>query len=105
MALTLKVRDTVDPWYFPSPGSYQETLEAHEFEVNKMKLISRPTALPGDISGWFGTFAESFFSVVPDTDRDTIINEVRVDLRSNLCDSMGTWIADYVRLRFSAELD
>ena len=48
--------------------------------------------------------AESFLSVIPDTDRDKIIDELRVDLKFDLCDSTGARIADYVRLRFSAEI-
>ena len=48
--------------------------------------------------------AESFLSAIPDTDRDKIVDELRADLKFDLCDSTGAWIADYVRLRFSAEI-
>ena len=97
--------DAANPWYFPSPASYREKLEAHGFDVREMELIPRPTALPGDIAGWLETFAESFLAMAPDQDRARIIDELRAELEPDLCDGAGTWIADYVRLRFAAECD
>lgn len=91
-----------DPWYFPAPDAYQTRLEAHGLDVRKIALIPRPTPLPGDITGWLATFAESFTSVLPETERITLINEVREILRPILCDNQGQWTADYVRLRFVA---
>jgi hypothetical protein len=58
--------------------------------------------LPGDITGWLATFAESFTAALPAADRPAFIAEVKETLRPQLCDSSGQWVADYVRLRFSA---
>ena len=65
-------------------------------------LISRPTPLPGDISGWLDTLAGSFISKVPDTVRSDFIREVREEMKPLLYDGHGKWVADYIRLRFSA---
>lgn len=94
-----------NPWYFPSPADYREKLGAHGFTVHTMELIPRPTALPGDIGDWLETFAESFLAMTTGGDRAQVIDELRAELEPELCDSGGTWIADYVRLRFAAELE
>jgi trans-aconitate methyltransferase len=93
----------VNPWYYPTPEEYTRRLEARGFQVKSMALIPRPTPLPGDISGWLETFAESFLSAVASTERATVIDEIREMLRPELCDAAGRWTADYVRLRFAAE--
>jgi hypothetical protein len=54
------------------------------------------------LSGWLETFAESFTSVLPAEARGPFIREVCDRLQSDLRDADGTWVADYVRLRFSA---
>lgn len=91
------------PWYFPTVEEYGQRLEAGGFKINSIALIPRPTPLPGDITGWLETFAESFIKVLAEEERSDFIEEVREALRSKLCDSEGIWIADYVRLRFAAE--
>jgi hypothetical protein len=93
---------TGDPWYFPTPDEYKAKLEAHGFQVISIELIPRPTPLPGDISGWLATFAESFTNALPENERTAFINELRENLRPFLRDEQGQWTADYVRLRFSA---
>ncbi|MGB0387272.1 MAG: methyltransferase domain-containing protein [Ardenticatenaceae bacterium] len=93
---------TVDPWYFPTPAEYTSRLEAQGFQVTWMRLIPRPTPLPGDITGWLDTFAESFIFAWPKEERAKILEEVKEALRPNLCDAEGKWSADYVRLRFAA---
>jgi hypothetical protein len=67
-----------------------------------MVLFERPTPLPGDITGWLETFAEAFAACLPAHERAAYVEEVRRDLEPKLRDSHGTWIADYVRLRFAA---
>ena len=95
--------EEVDPWYFPTPAEHTSRLEAQGFEVTWMRLIPRPTPLPGDISGWLDTFAESFIFALPVEERAEIVAEVREALRPTLCDAQGQWTADYVRLRFAAQ--
>ncbi len=93
-----------DPWYFPSDTEYRDRLEEHGFEVSYIALIPRPTPLPGDISGWLETFAESFICKLPAEERTDFVDEIRETLRPKLCDADGQWTADYVRLRFRAHL-
>jgi trans-aconitate methyltransferase len=92
----------VNPWYFPTVEEYRARLEGRGFNVSYIALIPRPTPLPGDITGWLETFAESFSAALPAADRPAFIDEVREALRPRLCDAQGNWTADYVRLRFAA---
>ncbi len=90
------------PWYFPTVEEYSVRLKATGFSINYIALIPRPTPLPGDVTGWLETFAESFTACLPPSERAAYIEEVRDSLRPLLCDEDGKWTADYVRLRFSA---
>lgn len=90
------------PWYFPTPGDYATRLERAGFRVNSIALIPRPTPLPGDIIGYLETFGQSFLADVDGQKRDDYLQEVRAVLEPQLVDPDGVWIADYVRLRFSA---
>jgi SAM-dependent methyltransferase len=90
-------------WYFPTVEDYSRELTDGGFVVTYIALIPRPTPLPGDISGWLDTFAESFTATLPSTERSSYLAEVREALRPDLCDAEGKWIADYVRLRFAAK--
>jgi len=64
--------------------------------------VPRPTPLPTDIERWLDTFAEDFFGMIAEPDRSCARAEVADLLRPVLMDETGTWIADYVRLRFRA---
>jgi len=90
------------PWYFPTPGDYATRLERAGFRVDSIALIPRPTPLPGDVVGWLETFAENFLKALPLEDWGAYLQEVRADLEPKLRNKSGTWIADYVRLRFAA---
>jgi trans-aconitate methyltransferase len=92
----------LDPWYFPTVEDYRSRLETRGFAVGYIALIPRPTPLPGDVTAWLETFAESFTSGLPPAARPAFLDEVREDLRGTLCDADGRWTADYVRLRFAA---
>lgn len=92
-----------NPWYFPSLGEQSVLLERQGFVVRAATLFDRPTPLPGGIEGWLWTFGESFLKTVPQDRRDSIIDDVRKELEPRLQNDDGTWIADYVRLRFQAE--
>ena len=95
--------EAVVPWYFPTAEDYGARLAARGFAVKSIALFPRPTPLPGDITGWLETFAESFTAVLPVAGRAAFIEEVREALRPALCDDSGQWTADYTRLRFAAE--
>ena len=90
------------PWYFPTPGDYATRLERAGFRVDSIALIPRPTPLPGDVIDWLETFAQSFLQGLSDVERADYLQEVRAVLEPQLRDSTGTWVADYVRLRFAA---
>ncbi len=90
------------PWYFPTPGDYATRLERGGFRVDSIALIPRPTPLPGDVVAWLETFGESFTNALPTADRAAYLQEVRAALEPQLRDPSGTWVADYVRLRFKA---
>lgn len=94
--------DSVNPWYFPTAEDYRGRLEARGFNVTWIALIPRPTPLPGDVTAWLETFAQSFSGALPEGERPAFITEVQETLRPQLCDSEGKWTADYVRLRFAA---
>ena len=90
------------PWYFPTPDDYGARLERAGFRVNSIALIPRPTPLPGDVIGWLETFALSFLDGLSAEARGEYLSEVRAALEPQLRGSDGIWVADYVRLRFSA---
>jgi len=94
----------LSPWYFPSAAAYREKLEASGFTVDDIRIVPRPTTLPTSIEPWLDTFAEAFFGALPGPDRTPARGEVADLLRPVLVDETGTWIADYVRLRFRATL-
>lgn len=94
--------DAMDPWTFPGVVDQRARLEDQGFTVESIKLIDRPTPLPGDIEGWLWTFCESFLMAAPEEERAGIIEDVRSALDPILRDENGVWIADYVRLRFLA---
>jgi trans-aconitate methyltransferase len=94
--------EALDPWYFPDVASYSRRLESGGFAVRWIALIPRPTPLPGDVTGWLETFAESFTGALSADERPEFLAEVREALRPALCDAAGNWTADYVRLRFAA---
>ena len=94
----------LSPWYFPSAAAYREKLEAAGFTVEDIRVVPRPTALPTSIEPWLETFGEAFLGALPEPDRAPACAEVADLLRPVLVDESGTWIADYVRLRFRATL-
>ena len=94
----------LSPWYFPSAAAYRAKLEAAGFAVEDIRIVPRPTTLPTSIEPWLDTFGEAFFGALSEPDRIPARAEVTELLRPVLVDETGTWIADYVRLRFRATL-
>lgn len=93
------------PWYFPTPAEYSERLETHGFVVTRMALIPRPTPLPTGMRGWLDTFANPFLAGVADEERSAMLEEMTALLAPSLRGRAGSWTADYVRLRFAAQLE
>jgi trans-aconitate methyltransferase len=89
--------------YFPTSASYESRLRRHGFDVEYIELIPRPTALPDSgMRGWLETFRRGLFERLPDSERDATLDETIRLLQPALCDDLGRWTADYIRLRFLA---
>jgi SAM-dependent methyltransferase len=92
------------PWTFPTTDEFAALLEKSGFAIESLELIYRPTLLPTGIEGWLDTFAGSFLEGFESAERRALGARVAMLLGPSLCDESGRWIADYVRLRFSAAL-
>ena len=92
----------LDLLFLPTAEEYRVLLEAHGFAVRTIALFARPTPLPGDLSAWLETFAQSFLRAVSTEERPRLIDEVSTALRPRLYEAGRGWVADYVRLRFAA---
>lgn len=92
----------LSPWYFPSAAAYRQKLEAAGFRVEQIELIPRPTVLDAGLDAWLDNFCEDFLAPLDPADRAIARRELTDLLRPILVDETGTWIADYVRLRFRA---
>lgn len=92
----------LDPWFFPDAREYRSLLRDHGFVVDSIVLFKRPTQLPGDLSAWLETFAQSFLAPFSPAVRDDVIADVVEITRPYLYDPHRGWVADYVRLRFAA---
>jgi trans-aconitate methyltransferase len=92
----------LNPWVFPRAEDYARRLVRRGFRADAVALFERPTRLPGDVTGWLETFAQSFLRAVGAEERPAVVAEVRDALRPRLVDANGDWIADYVRLRVRA---
>ena len=55
--------------------------------------------------GWLDTFANPFLAVWTRANALTILDEVTSLLAPSLRGRAGAWTADYVRLRFAAQLE
>lgn len=92
--------------YHPTAESFRKVLETGGFVVESCTIIPRPTPLPTGMTGWLNTFRGGFIDSagVPPKERNHVIEDVCALLRPVLADAEGNWIADYVRIRFSARL-
>ena len=52
--------------------------------------------------GWLETFRHGLLEQLPKSERETALDETVRLLEPVLCDELGQWTADYVRLRFLA---
>jgi SAM-dependent methyltransferase len=91
--------------YFPTAAGYSARLQRHGFTVRHAELIARPTVLgPGGIRGWYRTFRNGILSALTEQEKEQVLVYAEDLLKAALFDEDGTWIADYVRLRVSAQL-
>lgn len=91
-----------DPQWYASPADFEAVYRAAGFTGIEAQLIERPTPLPEGIRGWVKTFRSGWLDVagVPAETHDAIAAAVERRLAPELRQPDGTFIADYVRLRF-----
>jgi trans-aconitate methyltransferase len=92
------------PWYFPTPAEYAGRLEAGGFRVRLLEFFDRPTPLAaeaGGAAGWWRMFGPSVLAAYPVDAVEPLLDRVNALTRDRLVQD-GTWVADYVRLRFVA---
>ena len=92
-----------DPQWYAAPDEFVSIYEAVGFTDISASLIPRPTPLPAGVAGWLRTFRTGFLDAagVPDAEQDDVAQAVERRLESAFRQPDGTWLADYVRLRFS----
>lgn len=91
-----------DPQWYASPADFEAVYRAAGFSGIETELVARPTPLPAGIGGWIKTFRRGLLDIagVPAEEREEIAASVEHRLSPELRQSDGTFIADYVRLRF-----
>jgi trans-aconitate methyltransferase len=92
------------PWYFPTNKEYKFVLSTAGFDTIEVQNFYRPTPLPTGMKQWLYVMRKPFFDQF-DEQSDVAMQNVLNALEPSLCDQSGNWIADYVRLRFRAELN
>lgn len=92
-------------FYFPSIGEYAPLLEQAGFRVETAVLFDRPTkqASEDGLADWIRMFLKAPFAGMAGEEKEAIIRETVEDLRPVLYRN-GSWIVDYVRLRFRARI-
>ena len=92
-----------DPQWYACPPEFTTIYEAAGFVDVKAELIPRPTPLPAGVAGWLKTFRTGFLDAagVPDEEQADVAQAVERRLEPVFRQPDGSWLADYVRLRFS----
>ena len=92
-----------DPQWYPSVEEFVRLYACAGFNEIQAHLIARPTPLPAGVAGWVKTFRSGWLDVaeVPETEREEVAQAIQARLKPSLQQADGSWIADYVRLRFS----
>ena len=92
-----------DPQWYPSVEEFVRLYACHGFTQIHAFLLARPTVLPAGVAGWVKTFRSGWLDVaaVPAEARDEVAAAIEARLQPTLQQPDGSWIADYVRLRFS----
>ncbi len=92
----------INPWYFPKAEIYKKKLQEAGFKIHFIELIPRPTPLNSGVRKWLNIFSGGITKNLDAQQKDDFLNEVEHLVKPNLLIN-GTWVADYVRLRFSAQ--
>lgn len=92
----------VMPWTYRDPDTWSEQLSRAGFVVERSAWFPRPTAVPAGLVGWIRTFCGPFLDPLPSAMRASVVAEVTEVLRESLQRDDGSWMIDYVRLRFAS---
>ena len=93
-----------DPQWYPACEEFVRLYACAGFTPIQAQLIPRPTPLPqGGVAGWVKTFRAGMLDLagVAAGDRDEVAAAVEARVRPQLQQPDGSWVADYVRLRFT----
>jgi trans-aconitate methyltransferase len=92
-----------DPQWYPSIEAFTEVYRRAGFVDIDAWLIPRPTPLPNGVAAWLTTFRAGFMDQahVPDGEQPLVAQAVERRLAPQLRQPDGSWVADYVRLRFT----
>lgn len=96
-------QNLASPWYFPTNDEYEAVLLQAGFDNIEIQNFYRPTPLPTGMEAWLNVMRKPFFDQFGDRSQ-LAMEKVLNALRQSLCDRSGNWIADYVRIRFRADL-
>ena len=91
-------------WYFPSLSEYTTLLEKKGFRVRFAAHFDRPTELKDTehgIKDWIKMFGNAFFNNIPESEIDTVLNEIQDMVRPTNYRN-GNWYGNYKRLRIAA---
>ena len=91
-----------NPWYFPGVEEYQQKLQKYGFYVHYIELIPRPTPLNSGVEEWLKIFSNGITKNLNQEQENRFLNEVENLVKPHLFIE-DHWVADYVRLRFSAQ--
>jgi len=97
------VRGQENSHWYASIADFTQVYEAAGFTDIQAQLIPRPTPLPTGVAGWVKTFRSGLMNAgaIPPEEQDAIAQAVERRLEGQLRQPDGSWIADYVRLRFT----
>lgn len=92
-----------DPQWYASCEEFVRLYAYAGFTGIQASLIPRPTPLPAGVAAWVRTFRAGMLEVagVPEPARDEVAAAVEARLQPRLQQPDGSWVADYVRLRFT----
>ncbi|MGQ0559159.1 MAG: class I SAM-dependent methyltransferase [Sphingosinicella sp.] len=92
-----------DPHWYPTVEDFVRLYGVAGFVNVHAESFERPTPLPGSLADWLKTFRAGYFTMlgVSEADRDAIAAGVEARAEEALRGGDGTWVADYVRLRFA----
>jgi SAM-dependent methyltransferase len=92
-----------DPQWYPGVEEFVRLYACAGFTQINAQLIPRPTPLPAGVAGWVKTFRAGWLDVaqVPADARDEVAEAVQARLEGDLRQPDGSWVADYIRLRFT----